>query len=316
MISIVIGHALIILLSISVVQDYDTQPENLTFIIGEMTGGYIAMKNIFNKKLDNFTQQQLNSELIYFIHDSNQLNGKVTFYVTDGVHNTTEQILHVLTNPVTLELFKNEFLHVFPLTRKQILNEQLDYKCSDVDREVKYIVKTAPQLGRLLYEYKDGFTSEISEFTQLDIENGRIYYEHTSPMVELKTNDSFYFDVAAPLSNTLVDQIFNIDVSVSSGGLLRFLPVPRVTLDEGDEAPIKLDLSKILEYLETRAGIVGPELYIETYAASHGSVEMSGQSDVKRFSLNDFYTNRVFYKHDHSDTIEDKIAMAVYLLPG
>ncbi|XP_058818725.1 chondroitin sulfate proteoglycan 4 [Topomyia yanbarensis] len=300
------------------VQDYDTPPENLTFHVQQMSGGYVALKDSYGRKIHTFTQQDINQNRVYFIHDSSNQNGKIVFYVSDGLHNTTEQVLHIVTNPVALEQIKNEVLHVFPLTRKQILPEQLYYKCSDDDRDVKYVVTIPPQMGRLLFEHLEyGYTNEISEFTQHDVENGRIFYEHTHPMVELKTNDSFYFDVTAPLSNSLIDQIFSVDVSVSSGGLLRFLPVPRINIDEGDLAPIKLDLSKILEYLETRAGIQNPELYIEVYPPAHGTVELEDSiPNVNRFSLNDFYTNKVIYKHDHSDTVEDRVALAVYLVPG
>ncbi|XP_055645017.1 chondroitin sulfate proteoglycan 4 [Toxorhynchites rutilus septentrionalis] len=300
------------------VQDYDTPPENLTYNVQHMSGGYVALKDAYNKKVHTFTQQSINENLVYFIHDSSNQNGRIMFYVSDGVHNTTEHVFHIVTNPVALELVKNEVLHVFPLTRKQILPEQLYYKCSDDDRDVKFVVTVPPQMGRLVFEHQEfSYTNEISEFRQHDVENGRIFYEHTHPMVELKTNDSFFFDVTAPLSNSLVDQVFNIDVSVSSGGLLRFLPVPRINLDEGESAPIKLDLSKVLEYLETRAGIQNPELYIEVFPPAHGIVELEDSiPGMNRFTLNDFYVNRVIYKHDHSDTVEDKIALAVILVPG
>ena len=303
---------------ILVTQDYDTPAENITYHVQHMSGGYLSEKNHFNRKVHNFTQGDINQEQIFFIHDQNGVNGEIIFYVTDGIHNTTEQVLYVFSNPVTLEVDRNEFLHVFPLARKQILPEQLHFKCSDQDREIRYNVTVVPQMGRLIYEYIDlGYTKEVTEFTQQDVENGRIFYEHTSPMVELKTNDSFFFDVAAPFANSLINQIFNIDISVSSGGLLSFLPVPRIVVDEGNLAPIKLDLSKVLEYLETRAGIFSPELYIETYQPSNGIIKtMDPRKDVSKFSLSDFYSNKVFYQHDHSDTIEDKIAMAVYLLPG
>lgn len=187
-----------------------------------------------------------------------------------------------------------------------------------MDREVKFVVTIAPQTGRILYEFlENGTTIEVKEFTQNDVSSGRILYEHTHSMVELKSNDSFYFDVTAKLANSLIDQIFNIEISVSSGGLLRFLPVPKLHLDEGDSAPIRLDLSKVLEYLETRAGIQFPELYIDSYPPKHGHIEMiDTRANVTRFSLNDFTMSKVFYRHDHSDTTEDKILMSVYLMQG
>jgi chondroitin sulfate proteoglycan 4 len=304
-----------------VVQDYDTPPENLTYHIQHLTGGYIAYKSFLNRKIHSFTQEDINRESIYFINDYNAQSGQmgqVVFYVTDGIHNTSEQILYVSSNPVTLDVEKNEFLHVFPLTRKQILPEQFQYKCSDTDREIRYQVTVSPQIGKIIREDVSlGITSEVQEFTQDDIENGRIFYEHTSPMVELRTNDSFFFDVKALFAPSLIDQCFNIEISVSSGGLLKFLPNIRIVVDEGDLAPIHLDLSRVLEYLETRVTIQSPELYVETYAPAHGIIKtMDSRKDVSRFSLIDFNSNKVYYQHDHSDTIEDKISMAVYLLVG
>lgn len=302
-------------------QDYDTTPENLTYYVQHLSGGYLSYRNLFNRKIHNFTQDDINRENIFFINDHNGMNGQigqVVFYVTDGIHNTTEQILYVTSNAVTLEVERNEFLHVFPLTRKQILPEQLHYKCSDLDREINYHITVSPQIGKIIREDTAlGIVDDVQKFTQDDLENGRIFYEHTSPMVELRTNDSFFFDVNALFAPSLIDQVFNIEISVSSGGLLKFLPNIKIEVDEGDLAPIHLDLSRVLEYLETRVAIQSPELYVETYPPAHGIIKtMDSRKDVNRFSLIDFHSNKIFYHHDHSDTIEDKISMAVYLLVG
>ena len=40
----------------------------------------------------------------------------------------------------------------------------------------------------------------------------------------------------------------------------------KIEVDEGDLSPIHLDLTRVLEYLETRVAIQSPELYIETYS--------------------------------------------------
>lgn len=300
-------------------QDYDTPSVHIVFVVTSALGGVVVIGNdIFNTPLTNFTQYQINEEQVYFLHDSNHQNGQINFYATDGEHKTPVQVLHIVTNPVSLDLVRNEKLHVFPLTRKQILPDQLKYKCSDDDRDVIYQVTVLPQTGRILYEHQDNGTSiEVTEFTQNDINNGRILYEHTHPMVELKSNDSFFFDVKSKLANSLIDQIFNIEISVSSGGLVRFLPVNRLHLEEGEMSPIKLDLSKVLEYLETRAGIQNPELYIDTYRPMYGSIEtLSDKKNTTRFTLNEFTNEKVFYHHDHSDTLEDKILLSVYLLQG
>lgn len=299
-------------------QDYDTPPENLTFVVESVYGGrlVIAMEGR-DRDVDRFTQKDINENRLFFLHNYTSFNGQLDFYVTDGLHLTNKHVLHITVNPVSLIQVHNENLHVFPLTRKSIMVEQLKYKCSDEARSIRYVITIPPQMGRILYEYATETTGDVTEFTQLDIDQGKILYEHTHAMVELKSNDSFYFDVISMHASSLINQVFNIDISVSSGGLLRFLPVPQVILDEGELAPIKLNLSKVLEYLETRAGIQSPELYIEAYSPNHGAIElMDFKNNITRLTLNDFNQNRVYYKHDHSDTVEDKLEMSVYLLQG
>lgn len=81
-----------------------------------------------NATITSFTQGNINRNEIFFVHDSNHLNGQINFAITDGDHTNAEQVLHITTNPVSLELVKNENLHVFPLTRKQIMPEQLQFR--------------------------------------------------------------------------------------------------------------------------------------------------------------------------------------------
>lgn len=299
-------------------QDYDTPSAKLFFVLQEISGGrVIRCDDALENSLSNFTQFDINEDQICFQHDAANQNGHLDFYVTDGDFNSPEQTLQVRTNPVSLEEIKNEVLHVFPLTRKQIMPEQLQFKCSDEQRDVKFEVTVLPRYGRIVFEPADGGSHEVREFTQHDVNSGHIIYEHTHPMVELKSNDSFMFDVHSSLANSLIDQVFSVEISVSSGGLVRFLPANRLVLDEGDTAPIKLDLSKVLEYLETRAGILEPELYIESFPTAHGEIQIhDGKANLTHIVLDDFVREKVYYHHDHSDTLDDSIRLSVYLLQG
>ncbi|XP_030567853.1 chondroitin sulfate proteoglycan 4 [Drosophila novamexicana] len=300
-------------------QDYDTPPENLTYIVHHIYGGYLAEKSSTLHKIEQFTQAQINAEKIYFMHDANSRRNELSFVVTDGLFNTSTQLLNIEIKPIEILVERNENLHVFPLTKKQILRDHLHYKCSDEEREIRYNVTVPPSLGRIVNEYLgNGYAKEISEFTQNDVDNGHIFYEHTAVIMEFRINDSFYFDVVAERSDRLLDQKFNIEISVSSGGLLRFLPVSKLTVDEGGSVPIKLDFSKILEYLKTRAGINNPELFIEAaQKPSHGSIGLGHEfKSMQRYHPSDFFTKKVYYIHDHTDTLEDTILMGVYLTQG
>ncbi|XP_055920234.1 chondroitin sulfate proteoglycan 4 [Eupeodes corollae] len=300
-------------------QDHDTPPENLTFIVNHIYGGFLALKTDVNRKIHQFTQEDINKEVVQFVHDTNARKTEISFIVNDGLFNTTEQLLNIAIKPVVIIEEHNENLHVFPLTRKQILRDHLAFKCSDEERKIQLNITMPPNLGRILYEsLENGHTTQVTEFTQDDIDNGRIFYEHTAVIYEFRVNDSFYFDVAAAESDRLLNQKFSIEISVSSGGLLRFLPIPQITVDEGGTAPIRLDFSKIYEYLKTRAGINNPELYIEVpKKPSHGRIGVGNDMKIEnRISTTDFSKKNVFYEHDHTDTLEDSILMSVYLSQG
>ncbi|KAH8391792.1 hypothetical protein KR215_003669, partial [Drosophila sulfurigaster] len=302
-----------------VAQDYDTPPENLTYIVHYIYGGYLAEKSSVLHKIDHFTQAEINTEKILFIHNANSKRNELSFLVTDGLFNTSSQLLNIEIKPIEILAEHNENLHVFPLTKKQILRDHLHFKCSDEEREIRYNITVPPNLGRIVNEYLgNGYAKEISEFTQNDVDNGHIFYEHTAVIMEFRINDSFFFDVVAERSDRLLDQKFNIEISVSSGGLLRFLPVSKLNVDEGGSVPIKLDFSKILEYLKTRAGINNPELFIEAVQKpTHGSIGLGHEfKAMQRYHPSDFFTKKVYYIHDHTDTLEDTILMGVYLTQG
>lgn len=87
-------------------------------------------------------------------------------------------------------------------------------------------VTRPPRLGRLLLELPDGSTKRISSFTQRDLNQSLVIYEHTEPFADLSVNDSFVFDITSDLSAPLTQQLFTIDISVATmaeGGLDRYL---------------------------------------------------------------------------------------------
>lgn len=131
-----------------------------------------------------------------------------------------------------VRLVRNHRLHVFPMMQQSITSAQLlavtsgDVLGQQVLNVPRYQVSRPPRLGRLLLELPDGSTKRISSFTQRDLNQSLVIYEHTEPFAELSVNDSFVFDVACDLSSPLSQQLFTIDISVATmaeGGLDRYL---------------------------------------------------------------------------------------------
>ncbi|KAI8430565.1 hypothetical protein MSG28_000789 [Choristoneura fumiferana] len=169
----------------------------------------------------------------------------------------------------------------------------------------------APALGRLIMLSGDSHHRSIKQFTQEDINNTLVYYEHTHPFSDLYTNDSFLFTVEAALANPIPDQIFNIDISVSSGGLAKYVHIPHIKVQEGDKVPIKVNVTNVIAYLETQAGLRQPQVEAQWSQPTHGVLQPS----VSSLTQTQLESGVVHYEHDDSDTISDKIDMALYLLP-
>lgn len=136
--------------------------------------------------------------------------GGFDFTVSDAVKTTGVLSFGVTARKVTLDLVAPDptHLHVFPMRRQTLTSAQLFALASDTRRPVSYVVKSRPSLGRLMIEsVPPGSVRPATNFTQRDVNNSRIFYEHTHPFFGLSSNDSFTFDVRADFAEPLLDQV-------------------------------------------------------------------------------------------------------------
>ncbi|XP_041986792.1 chondroitin sulfate proteoglycan 4 [Aricia agestis] len=292
------------------VNDIDTPLENVTIIVSDIVSGYIAMKADVETPVEHFTQADIDRRDVLFVH-KNGTKGKMIFNVTDGLHELSKITFLITTKSVTLKLARKHTLRVFPLMREPLNNYFLMAKCSDYSRTITFIVDRAPTLGRLIMLNGDNHHRTVKQFTQYDINNTLVYYEHTHPFSDLHTNDSFIFSVEASRAKSVTDQVFNIDISVSSGGLSKYVNVPVTKVQEGGKIPIVVNVTNVIVYLETQAGVRQPQLEGQWSQPSHGEL----QPFISSLTQAQMENGVVNYQHDDTDTLQDRIDMSLYLLP-
>ncbi|XP_039764117.1 chondroitin sulfate proteoglycan 4 [Pararge aegeria] len=292
------------------VNDIDTPLKNVTIRVVDIVSGYIAMKGDLENSVDRFTQADIDSRQVLFVH-KNGSKGKMIFNVTDGLHELSKITFLITTKSVSLKLVRKHTLRVFPLMREPLNNYHLMSKCSDYTRNIIYKIDRAPALGRLIMLNGENHHRSIKQFTQQDINKTLVYYEHTHPFSDLHTNDSFIFTVETALAKSIGDQIFNIDISVSSGGLAKYVHVPVTKVQEGGKVPIVVNVTNVITYLEGQAGVRQPQIEAQWSQPSHGELKPF-LSSLTQAQLEN---GEVTYEHDDSDTLQDKIDMALYLLP-
>lgn len=176
---------------------------------------------------------QIQNRQIAFVHQGRS-NCTVTFNLTDGQSGpATQHVLQISARRMQIRLIRNQKLHVFPLMQQSITSAQLlavtssgDLPGSHQQNLPRFQVTRHPKLGRLLLELPDGSTKRVGSFTQRDLNQSLVIYEHTEPFADLSVEDSFTFDVISDLSSPLQQQQFHIEVSVATmaeGGLDRYL---------------------------------------------------------------------------------------------
>lgn len=133
------------------------------------------------------------------------------------MHTTKDYLFEVKTKPVSIKL-SSKPLHIFPLQKKYLTSDHLLTVISDIHRTIYYDVTISPSLGRLMMESgRAGIFKVVSTFTQNDLNNTKVFYEHTHQFSDLYANDSFTFNVRAYLAPKLIRQVI--------------LPNPNKTLD-------------------------------------------------------------------------------------
>lgn len=188
--------------------------------------GNVSLQTDRHTPIQYFTQELIDRNLIIFCHQSKQTlllatfsrstnvsvsdgsEAKFSFHISDGLHSTKEYLFFVKTKPVSLDLFTKP-LHIFPLQRKFLTSANLRGTVSDPEREVSYEIAQSPTLGRLMAESETpGIFKVVSHFSQEDLDENRIFYEHTHPFADLYMNDSFVFNARAPFTEPLLNKVF------------------------------------------------------------------------------------------------------------
>uniref|UniRef100_A0A1Y1JQR6 Chondroitin sulfate proteoglycan 4 n=2 Tax=Photinus pyralis TaxID=7054 RepID=A0A1Y1JQR6_PHOPY len=298
--------------------DLDTPADSIVFQILGCWWGNVSIVSEPDSSLRFFTQELINQEVIVFRHQ-NGSDAKFTFNISDGLHIEGSYTFVIRTKPVQLKLVEKSVLHVFPLQKKLITSKNLLATVSDRDRSIYFRIIQFPRLGRLIARSskKDNVFQLTNGFTQSDINDGKIFYEHTHPFEDLYADDSFTFDIESHLAAPLTNQKFKIDISVSSGGLDAYINIPKVRVDEGGITNIKLNLSGVVSFLENHSGLKSPIIHASTVTNSiHGQVFLQPESNLTTFTQNQLENGQVYYQHDHSDTLEDNVFLSLYLLPG
>ena len=170
--------------------------------------------------------------------------------------------------------------------------------------------------------WEDPDTGELyvsGGFTQKQIDDGMIAYEHLRTPNSLNEIDDFIFDVESPPLKILKSNVFNISISIGNTEQMRsFLRLDPLVVSEGGSSsitPANLNFSSLNEYFSQKI-IENWTPFVTVHISSlplHGKLSLSGRSLYMGSSIDsqDMNSGNILYTHDHSDTLTDKIGIKI-----
>ncbi|KAL3199190.1 hypothetical protein MRX96_014143 [Rhipicephalus microplus] len=282
------------------------------FHISTPSNGYVALKNDTKTPLLSFTQDQLNRGLVAFVHTGSPAGG-FKFQVTDGLNQGSPHVFTVNARPLKIRLEHNKTLSVLPGSQQSITRDHLLARTGDSTRDVSFVVVRTPRLGRLLRENpSDGTLAQLSRFTQADIDNYLVLYEHRSPMSAPVEYDSFIVDLETPSVVPVKNILFAIRIALDDS-LASVLGQLRVS--EGGRVPLSsaLDVGA-LEALWRGKPDVPPRLRVCLLSQPlRGWLEVDQKNASVPVCISAHSLDRAVYVHDDSETLDDSFGVGLFL---
>ncbi|MGK0181631.1 MAG: hypothetical protein ACI9YB_000921, partial [Halioglobus sp.] len=289
--------------------DPDTPADQLIYSFNGMPShGMLKLGEIALTLSDTFTQQDVNNNLISYVHSGNEsTHDTFRFVVTDDAGNVTvERLYNININPLN-DGPTNIMVSAFTLDEgaTQTLKET-HLSSSDVDNDnlaLEYTIQGLPTHGTLK---RNGVSLNAgSSFTQQDINSGLITYEHGGGEGNV---DVFTFVVIDNAGGTTSQKTFNIEVRPFNDSPI-FIELNTLTLNEGASSTIDKALLEALDADDSATSLV----YTLDGLPKHGQLRLNGNDLHPGDSItqDDINKGRLSYNHDDSDTISDSFSFTI-----
>ena len=122
------------------------------------------------------------------------------------------------------------------------------------------VFKQPQRVSKLLkdvVQFSQEYIVDAQNFSQFDVNEGRVLYEHLRPFSNLTAFDVISLEAMAEYVKRNLDLVLNIRISVTSmmsgGGIDKFIGTENIAVEEGGTTPVhthQLNTSGILDFIE------------------------------------------------------------------
>ncbi|NXI63486.1 CSPG4 protein, partial [Anseranas semipalmata] len=271
----------------------------------------VGERNVTKEK-PNFSQHILNTFGIVYVHDNSEsLNDNFTFAVwlnlksksaTKPHSEVLEEIFNITVVPVNDQApeLKTKRLHLKVLQGDVSVLGSENLKVEDLDNnpaELKYTIVSNPNNGYLAM--KSNLSISIQDFTQADIDNGRVWFVQDGS----SSSGVFYFSVTDGKHRPLY-KLFSLEVIPIAVVLVN---LTNVALPQGETSVIitNVQLSAVTNGKSTNI------MYEITQPLKYGHL-MIGNEQVTKFEQADLYLGRLSYHLTNLTVFEEVLEFMIF----
>ncbi|XP_054858284.1 chondroitin sulfate proteoglycan 4 [Eublepharis macularius] len=305
-------------------EDEDTSPDEVVYSIRTPVNGKVVLKSSPQNWALRFTQAQINSQLVQFVHEGT-LEGGFSFDVSDGENMSPGHYFTVLAHKKpTITLENKQDLTICPGSSQPITSQNLKAVANNEaeTQSIVYIVEQAPKFGKLVHSQKGSDGGNLKNFTQAEVDNGEILYQHEMPDQPFwLLQDALHFRISSP--SIITDPyILGLSVSFEVSCPQRTTPLWKnkgLTVPEAQSAVIDtsvLDASNLLAKEPESKRAAYDVIFLVTELPHHGSLSLpDGPVNRKHpyFLQSDLVKGGLEYAHHGSGTLDDHFRFNAWL---
>ncbi|XP_061451204.1 chondroitin sulfate proteoglycan 4 [Rhineura floridana] len=305
-------------------EDEDSPPEEVVYSIRTPVNGKVVLKSSPTNLIQRFTQAQINSQLVQFIHQG-PLDGGFSFDLSDGENMSPGHFFVVKAQKrLVITLENKQDLTVCPGSSQPIRSQNLKAVTNHEAeaRLLSYIIEQPPRFGRLVNSQKADDGEMLRNFTQAEVDAGAISYQHKMPQEPFwDLEDAFHFLISS--ASMITDPyILRVSVSFETVCPQRSTQLWRnkgLTIPEAQSAVINislLDASNLLtkEPISKRASY--DVIFLVTELPSYGTLSVpDGPVNKKHpyFLQSDLIAGDLEYTHHGPSILDDHFTFNAWL---
>ncbi|XP_067390779.1 chondroitin sulfate proteoglycan 4 [Emydura macquarii macquarii] len=306
-------------------EDEDSPPEKVVYSIRPPANGKVVLRSSPSNGILQFTQAQINSGLIQFVHEG-PLDGGFSFDLSDGENISSGHFFVVRAQKLVITLENKQDLTVCPGTLQPITSQNLKAVTnSEADsRPLFYSIEELPQLGRLVNYHEGSASGSLENFTQAEVDSGIIFYQHKMPQQPFwLAQDAIHFRISSPPAETdsyILGVLVSFEASCPQLSTklwrnqgLRILEAQRAEIDTS-----MLDASNLLTKVPESKRASYDVVFLVTELPIHGHLSVADVLISKEhpyFLQSDVVMGNLQYAHHGSGSLKDNFRFKTWLQP-